>query len=193
MWGRHNANEASALKAIEIDPDDADAQAVLALATMIAGNRDEALERTSLALTSNPNSPSALGTKGLILHFSGCPAEGREALLTALRLNPRDPRNAVYMCQIASSYYLEHDYDSAVEAARRSLARFADFPHTCRWLAAALGQLGRTAEAQEVLHKIAEKWPQTVELLIMRSKPPYYCSEDHEHMLNGLRKAGLRG
>ena len=92
----------------------------------------------------------------------------------------------------AMSYYFERDYLKSVEAARRRLARHPDVSSTYRWLAAALGQLDRTEEARAALHKAVELSPRAFELYTRR-RPPWHRPEDHEHMLDGLRKAGWQG
>ena len=51
------------------------------------------------------------------------------------------------MHQLATSYYYEGDYAEAVEAQRRTLARYPNVYTAYRWLAAASGQLGRTGGA----------------------------------------------
>jgi adenylate cyclase len=181
-----------ARQAIDNDPNDAEAQAALAYATVLAGDREEAWDRVSLALTNNPNSPWAHGIKGVLLVWSGCPTEGRDALLTALRLDPRGPHNIPFMTQIIVSYYFEHDYASAVESAKRGVAVYSGWPQAYRWLAAALGQLGRTDEARVALRKAIAISPQGFDLHV-RSRPPWFRPEQHEHMLDGLRKAGWRG
>src|SRR4029077_13621936 len=63
-----------ALKAIENDPNDADALTVLAFAHWVAGDREGARERVLLAVTSNTKSPFAHGTKGTFLVWSGRPS-----------------------------------------------------------------------------------------------------------------------
>ena len=59
-------------------------------------------------------------------------------------------------------------------------------------LAASLGQLGCTDDARAALQTAIEVSPQTFELYV-RSCPPWFRSDDHEHMLEGLRKAGWQG
>lgn len=61
-----------------------------------------------------------------------------------------------------------------------------------RWLAAALGQLGRTDEAREALHTAMTTDPQVFDRFV-RSRVPWHRPEDYEHMLDGLRKAGWQG
>ena len=116
----------------------------------------------------------------------------RGTLRTALRLNPRDPRNALFMHQIETSYYFEHDYGNAVEASRRAIAAYPGYPQPYRWLAAALGQQGRTSEAREALHEAVSISPQGFDRYV-RKRPPWFRPEEHEHLLDGLRKAGWEG
>jgi Tetratricopeptide repeat len=50
-------------------------------------------------------------------------------------------------------FYYSRAYDQAVEAAEHLIRSFPEYPPSYRWLAAAYGQLGRTAEAKEALGK----------------------------------------
>jgi adenylate cyclase len=181
-----------ARKAVDIDPDDSDAQAILAAAILFAGRPHEALERVSAALANNPNSSWANGYKGAILVDSGRSAEGRDLLLTALRLSPRDPRNAIVLYHIARSYYHDADYESSVDFGVRAVTRFPDHPAAYCWLAAALGQLGRSSEAREALQRAIEVSPRTFDANV-RARSAWLRPEVYEHMLEGLRKAGWEG
>jgi len=92
------------------------------------------------------------------------------------------------MARIAFSYYLERDYAAAVEAVRRAVRDFAQFPMSYPWYAAALAQLGRTEQAQAVLGRVRAESPPAVELYT-RGCPAWVRPQDHEHLLDGLRKA----
>jgi adenylate cyclase len=183
--------EVWARKAVEIDSTDADGLAILAFCTPYA-SREEAYERISLALNTNPNSARAHGIKGTYLIFDGQPLEARDAFSTALRLNPRDPINANLGPFIAISYYFERDYARAVKAAKRAIAQQPEYPLTYRWLAAALGQLNRGDEAGDALRKAIEISPNSFEFYT-RNLPPWMRPEDYAHMLEGLRNAGWQG
>ena len=184
--------ETWAYKAVEIDPDDDSAQATMAYVAIVRGKSEEGWQRIQLALASNPNSHFGRGVKGLFLTFNGTPAEGRQELLVALRLSPHDPRNATYLTQVATSHYFERDYTSAMEVTKQAAARHLPYPQLYRWMAAALGQLGRLDEAREALRRAIELSPEGFALHV-RSRPPWFRQEDHEHMLDGLRKAGWQG
>ena len=57
---------------------------------------------------------------------------------------------------------------------------------------ASLSHLGREVEARLVLQEAMSIAPVFFDFL-MRNRPPFCRSEDHEHMLEGLRRAGWQG
>jgi adenylate cyclase len=181
-----------ARKALAIDPEDADARAMVAWTALVAGNSDEACEQVLLARTSNPNSAMAILIEAHVLLFTGRAVDARQGLTACFRVDPRGPDSHWVVHQFAISYYSEGDYLKSVEAARRALARHPEVSGTYRWLAAALGQLDRTQEAKAALNKAVELSPRSFEFYTHR-RPPWHRPEDYEHMLDGLRKAGWDG
>jgi adenylate cyclase len=129
---------------------------------------------------------------GATLIFSGRPKEGLAALERSIRLDPRDPRSAVRLNQMALGLYFSREYAAAVEVAKRAIRSYPGFPNTYRWLAAALGQLGRTEEAKEALEKAIAVAPGSFDMYVC-NRVPWIRAEDHAHMVNGLRKAGWEG
>src|SRR5439155_26544494 len=125
-----------------------------------------------------------------ILIFSGRLKEGVEALERSIRLDPRDPRSASRLNQIALGLYFLHKYEAAIDAANEAIRSYPDFPNPYRWLTAALGQLARIEEAKEALQKAIAIAPAAFEMYVRRV--PWMRPEDHAHMLEGLRKAGWR-
>jgi tetratricopeptide (TPR) repeat protein len=96
---------------------------------------------------------------GATLIFSGRPKEGLSALATCIRLDPRDPFMSVRLLHIACGLYFAGEYEAVIDAAKRLIRSYPDFPMIYRWPAAALGQLGRTAEAKEWLEKAISAAP----------------------------------
>jgi adenylate cyclase len=93
--GRDEARQLAEIwvrKAAEIDPQDAEVQVSLGAVALTFGRRDEARDCASLILSLNPYFSRGNFLYGSSLIFNGQPVEGRKALLTGLRLNPRDPR-----------------------------------------------------------------------------------------------------
>jgi len=90
------------------------------------------------------------------------------------------------------SYYIEGDYETAVAEAARVIADRPDHALAYRWLAAALGQLGRIDEARVALDKAIAIAPDVFRLYV-EQRVPWVRQADYEHMLEGLRKAGWQG
>jgi adenylate cyclase len=181
-----------ARKAVALDGADADALTCLGRVQGTKGDYDGALTAIEKAITLNPNLAIAHGTLGGMLVFSGRPEQGLVALEHGVRLDPRHPRAGVLLNQFVIGLYFLRDYEGAVEAARRVLRSYPDHPLVYRWLAAALGQLGRIDEARRALEQAMSLSPAAFDFYVNR-RVPWHRDEDHQHMLDGLRKAGWQG
>jgi adenylate cyclase len=91
---------------------------------------------------------------------------------------------------ITAAFYFCREYEAAIDTAKRAVRTNPDYPLTYRWLAAALGQLGRSVEAKEALEKAIAAAPASFDLYV-HGRVPWMRPEDHAHMLDGLRKAGM--
>ena len=185
-----NAIEALARRAVALDPANAEARSCLGMALYNRADYEGALAEIEYALVTSPNLAIAHGILGATLAFSGCPERGIAALERNLRLDPRDPQLAVRLNQIALAHYFAWEYEKTIEVAKRTIRSYPDYPHIHRWLAAALGQLGRIDEAKEALEKAISTAPGAFEMFV-RHRVPWMRPEDHAHMLEGLRKAGM--
>ena len=97
---------------------------------------------------------------------------------------------------IAVALYFCREYAAAVEAARQAIRSFPDHPRSYLVLAAALGQMGRTAEAKEALEKAIAIAPALFDSWVrghVLKRHPAVRPEDHAHLMEGLRKAGWVG
>jgi TolB-like protein/Tfp pilus assembly protein PilF len=178
-------------RALQLDPDNAGARTRLALTFHLRGNNQMAIEETETALATVPNCADAFGARGTALVFSGRPGEGREAIEKFLRLSPRDPAKSIRLSQLAASYYFENDYENAFRVARQTIRDYPDVPMAYRWMAAALGQLGRPAEGSRVIEALQARHAASIAAYVSRP-PRYFRLQDHEHLLEGLSKAGWR-
>lgn len=185
--------EPLARKSLALDPNDAGAHAVAGWVCLTRGDLDAGLEEAGRALALGPNNASAHRLKGQCLVFSGRPQDGYQVLLNYLRLNPHDPRNWEALHVVAIARYLSGEYAGAIDAARRAIRANPGQPLSYRWLAAGLGQIGRTHEAREVLNDAeAIVAPLAIDTYLRR-RWPWQRQDDHDHMLEGLLKAGWRG
>jgi adenylate cyclase len=181
--------EALARQAIDLDAHNAEARTCLGRVLLNFGDYEGARLEIQHALLLNPNLAIAHSTLGSTLIFSGHPQEGLALLEHGISLDPRNPCAGVSLNQIVLGLYLIRDYERAVGAARRVIRSYPNHPLVYHWLAAALGQLGRTAEAKEALSRAIALSAISFEIYVRR-RVPWHRPEDHAHMLDGLRKAG---
>ena len=184
--------EAEARRAVVLDPDNSSALAVLADVDCCDARYVSALEQAEHAIAVNPNDVWGYHVKGRVLTLAGRPNEAQQPLLTALRRSPRDPLSAFMRGILAISHYLSGDYTNAAKVAQQAIRDHPDHPPLHRWLAAALGQLSRSDEARKALSRAMTISPASFDFFV-GSRPPWFRPEDHEHMLDGLRKAGWLG
>jgi adenylate cyclase len=180
--------EVLARRAVALDGADAEARSILSIVLRRRGDYAGGLSEAERALTLSPNLAGAHAARGAALIFSGRPREGVAALERSIRLDPR--QSATRLNHIALALYFSGEYEAAIEAANRAIRAYPDFPNTYRWLAAALGQLGLIEEAREALRKAIATAPAAFDMYV-RGRVPWMRSEDHTHMLEGLRKAGM--
>jgi adenylate cyclase len=187
-----NSTEVLARRAVALDGADAEARSLLANTLWCRGDYEGALAEAERAMAMTPNLAFAHHMFGTTLIFSGSPKEGLAALERSIRLDPRHPRSEVRLNQMALGLYFFRDYAGSVEVAKQAIRSYPDFPNPYRWLAAALGQLGRIEEAKEALEKAVTVLPASFETSV-HSRVPWMRPEDHAHMVEGLRKAGWEG
>src|SRR3984893_8286698 len=184
--------EALARQAVALDGADAEARSCLGWALQARGDLEGALAEIERALVMSPNLALAHWQRGATLIFSGRPKEGLAALESCIRLDPRDPFMAVRLLHTACGLYFCREYEAVIEAAKRLIRSYPDFPMIYRWPAAALGQLGRKAEAKEWLEKAISDAPAAFNMYV-RNRVPWFRPEDHAHLVEGLREAGWQG
>jgi adenylate cyclase len=183
------AAEVSARQAVALDDNNAAAHAALSHMLRMHGDYRGALAEAECALRLSPNLAAAHAMRGSALVFSGRSRDGISDLQMSLRLEPRGPNLAFRLQHVAIGYYYLRVYEDAVEAFEHAIRSYPEIPLTYRWLAAALGQAGRSDEAKVALENAVAVAPDTFDLYV-RQRAPWMRSEDYAHMLEGLRKAG---
>jgi adenylate cyclase len=180
-------SETLARRAVSLDGADAEARACLAATVFRRGDHEGARAEAEQALAMNPNLARGHAVLGMALIYSGRAREGLATLHTCIRLDPRDTGLAARLGQVAVALYFLREYEATVETAKRVIRSYPSRPPIYRWLAAALGQLGRADEAKEALAQAVAMRPI---LLDSRERMPWMLQEDYAHLLEGLRKAG---
>ena len=182
--------ERHGLRAVELDPNDATAHAALAWMAAATGEVAAGLALADRALAINPNHVEAHRCRTSNLIWLGRLEEAREVANLCLRLSPHDARGWISLHHLLLAGYLLRDYPFAVEAGSRLLdARpAASLPY--RWLAAALGQVGRIDEAKTVLQRaVAVVAPLSIEDYLSE-RGPWLTEAYYHQLLEGLGRAG---
>lgn len=179
----------AARHAISLDPGNAEAHAAFAFSAV--DNPASGLAHADHAISIDSRCASAYIAKSCLLLHIGRPAEAREMASRGMRLDQRVSNMAI-RSNVAMSHYLEGDYALAVTEIQRVLLDRPDHPWANRWLAAALGQIGRRNEAEVALARALSVAPAAFNLFV-RDRAPWMRPDDYLHMLAGLRKAGWAG
>jgi adenylate cyclase len=187
---QHSA-EPLARQAVALDGNNAVARAWLSYALYMRCDRQGALAEADRALALSPNLALGYWRRATALIFSGRSQEALADLQTSLRLDPRGANLAPRLTQLAVGYYFSRAYEETIEAAKQAIRSFPGFEPPYRYMAAALGQLGRTGEAKIAIEQAIAIAPGSFEMYVHHCAP-WWRLEDHVHMVDGLRKAGWR-
>jgi adenylate cyclase len=191
---------------IAVALDDSHSRSHWVLAYVLTLNReyDEAEVHMQKALAMNPNDADVIAKMGYILPLIGDCEKGIEVAEKAMRLNPYHPE--WYKTFVGFAYYTGRRYEDAIAAFNRSGNLYRD---DIVWKVAALAQLDRIDEAEAIMRKLLDEagehpWWQDVFSSEIKVEPdrtgmltymyhmyPFNNSEDCDHLLDGLRKAGL--
>jgi len=169
----------SASKVNQLDPQNPAAYSVLATLQATDGQHEIALESSRQAIELGPGNAEVWATHAQVLIYDGQPEVALDAIGMALKLNPKPPK--YFYRLLGEAQYLIGNYDEAIV----SLIK-ADWSR--RQQAMTFAQLGRFEEAKAM----REIMPPFANLGWYRARLAHYRrKQDVEHMIDGLRKAGV--
>ena len=181
---------AAGQQAVALDPEDASIRVTYGIALMLAHQFEQAIAEQRRALELNPNNPFAHTHLGQALDAAGRPEEAIQNLKKALQVSPtRDPRTDIALGLLARAHLTARHYDEAAEWSRKAVRRRSG-PESYMTLASSLGHLNRLAEARTALDECESIHPGRIQKEFQLDPSPYQNRADHEHILDGLRKAG---
>jgi TolB-like protein/predicted Zn-dependent protease len=189
----HNYEVADSLatRAVALDPRAPLAHFSLASTSMFLGRIESAYAEMTEAIRINPSHAAAHALLANLLCFLGRPGDALKSVQVALRLSPYDPRLGLWLPTMAQAHYFLANYEESVTAGRRALGLIPENILALRFTAASLGQLGRAGECTALLAALHRSTAPTLEAIGKSVQHLYRSASMIEHMLDGLRKAGL--
>jgi tetratricopeptide (TPR) repeat protein len=171
-----------ATRAVELDPHDSSSHRYLAYVHLCRKSFELVRHHLDIAASLNPNDAES---RGRFEMFTGRPDAGLESLERAGRLNPH-PSNGYWELHGMTLYGLGR-YENA-------MASFDRMTATPIWIdrfrAACFAQLGYIAEAKAWAREALRREPRFT-LRRYATVEPYRSQTDLDHMIDGMRKAGL--
>ncbi len=179
-----------ARKAVTLDPRYPNAHFALGLTCMWTRRSERGIAAFEEAIKLNPSFAAAHVLLGQMYLYAGRREEAIELAETGIRLSPSDPRMFIWLPALAGAHYQLRHYEEAVEAGRRSWTLNRNWPHGLRYVVAGLAQLGRIKEAQGPLAEL-RRMDASLEFSANVFRRNWPDPADIDHLLDGLRKAGM--
>ncbi len=171
--------------AVVLDPADSWPHCALGYIHLKRGSYDLAGHDFDQALRLNPNEPDHIAFRALHDVITGRPALALELMALAERLNPHVPD--WYLAHRGYALHALRRYDEAARCFERQLSR--PYWDAC-FLAACHARLGRMAEAHEAIASARGAMP-GLSLGAFAARVPFAVPSDLDHVLDGLRAAGV--
>ncbi len=176
-------------KALELDPECADAYGLLALTHLNAAEHDKAIKMSERAVFLAPNNAENLGgVAQVVMTKSGRPERGVELVKRAMRLCPF--YRPGFLRALGMAYRMCGRLEEAVTCYRESLKRETGYLAAYVNLTSALGELERFDEARDAAQDLLTQEP-NFSIVAYTAGLSYRNAADIERIADGLRKAGL--
>jgi tetratricopeptide (TPR) repeat protein len=169
--------------AVELDAEDSRCHWILGAVLSYRGDVGAAERHHRRAIALNPNDANAVAAFGSLLASLGRHDEGIDRIRDAMRLNPYHPE--WYWASLGLALYAARRYADGAEALGH-VAR-PEYWGLC-FLAACLAQSDRMEEAGAAAAKARQRRP---EFSLANLRLPEWKDADAEHIIEGMRKAGL--
>ncbi len=173
--------------AIELDPNLPEAYAELGYSLIRQGNFDAATAAIERAIELNPN--FANYRVATVLLNVGETARAIEVAKAQMRLDPFYPHFAPLL--VGEAYYLLKQYREAQRWLRQATGRAPNHQYGHAFLAATYAQLGQIDDAHAEAAEVLRLNPKYSIGGTQNRVSNFKRAEDMEHLIDGLRKAGL--
>lgn len=152
------------------------------------GDYVKAMVEAEQAINYDPNYANAHILLATLLYFAGRPEEAVERIRKAMQINPHHPFN--YTFHLGQAYYILGRYPEAIDAFLKALDSNPASERVHVWLAAAYAKAGAASEAEWEAGQVLILNPD-FSIRRLEQSLPFKDREDLEHVIEGLRLAGL--
>jgi tetratricopeptide (TPR) repeat protein len=156
----------------------------------IGGDLDSAERSLDAALRLNPSSPLACRQKSALRCYAGDGAEAVALTERARSLSPCDPRGPFFDGMSAAAYFVDGQYEKAIELAESSLRAYPCHASAHRGKIIALVRLGRMQEAADEAQKLLRYSPHMTVARYLASHPAGRTPAGRS-WAEALREAGI--
>jgi tetratricopeptide (TPR) repeat protein len=177
----------AAQRAVDLDQMNQLAHHVLAVCHFLRSEDDLFLTHAERALAINSNNAAFIGDIGIFMVGVGEWDRGVALARKAMRLNPY--HGGILYEVFFKYHYSRGEYEEALNALQK--INMGGIGKHWLWFAAVYGQLGRREEATEAIRKAREIDPVIVSDPWAELSKDMHVEEWVEHLIDGLRKAGL--
>jgi tetratricopeptide (TPR) repeat protein len=188
--GALSTAEALCRKALEIDPDDAEALGFYAHTCAWKKDFDAAVRYYDRSLRLNPNLAFIWALSASTYCWIGKPEAALQRLSRYRDLAPGDPYSYLFKSVYAIAYFFKSDYEQAVLAGRDAVNALPKFSAGYKPLIAALGHLRRAEEAKPYIAKLLSIEPHFTAERHAKTYPFKFAS-DRGRYTRGLLLAGV--
>lgn len=184
------AAQQHAVRAIQLDPDNAEALGIYAhVCAFLDKDFSSALHYFDRSLRLNPSVGFVWALSAVTHCYVGLPDIALAQMDRYRDLAPFDPYFSFFDGVSAIAYLLKRDYGQAVALARRMVRTHPNFINAYKTLIAALGHLGRKADARPYIDKLLVLEP-SFSIERFATVYPLQKESDRELLVTGLRLAG---
>jgi len=180
----------AAKKAIELDGNDADAHVTLGRIYRLSRNHDAAEAENKIALGLNPSLAEAHHGLGSALVHAGKAQEAIPYIETAIRLSPHDDLIGPFHVRLATAHLFLGNHEEAAVLAQKAVRLRGTQWFGYVFLTSVLGHLGRIEDAKKAVMELKDAQPRAT-ISFVKERIPVTDGDCMDHLLDGLRKAGL--
>lgn len=178
------------LRAMRIDPENAEAAGIYAHCCSWKRDFKSAIEFFDRSLRLNPNLAYIWALSAPTYCYIGKPEEALRRLDRYRELAPFDPYSHFFENAYAMAHLFNRDYEQAASIGRRVVKANPEFINSYKPLIAALGYLGLRDEAKGHIEAVLALEP-TFSVEEFGASYPFKRDIDREHYMEGLRLAGV--